>query len=153
MFIKDLLNNEEFLKIIKKSSADILYFLLENNIEFSVLCAIEKTQFNPVLPSKIRQRFKPLTLFMIAGYSFESAYIEKKRKLFIFEAGFGNDNIGSIVHISLAGIYQIVIGDEVIFINQGARLEYKKHKYDNGSLEHSAQIFLSNPDNSFLFRD
>ena len=153
MFIKDLLNNEKFLKIIKQSSADILHFLLENNIEFSVLCAIGKTQFNPVLPTEIRKRFKPLTLFMIAGYSFESAYIDKRKKVFIFEAGFGDDNVGSIVHIDLDGIYQIVIGDEVIFINQGARLEYKKHKYDNGSLEHSAQIFLSNPDNGFLFDD
>jgi hypothetical protein len=70
----------------------------------------------------------------------------------VFEAGFGADNFGSIVHVPLLSIVQIIIDEQPIFINLA---KYKKQEsteatkeIDEKGVENSMNIFLSNPDNA-----
>lgn len=91
-----------------------------------------------------------MTLFFLAGYTFESARIEND--CLVFEAGFGAENFGSIVTVPLLSIVQIIVDEQPVLINL-AKYEKKEEKVpekelDDKGVENSMNIFLSNPENS-----
>ena len=88
---------------------DILRLLKANNHHFSIWCDMRKVRFNPPLSQEIMVKFEDFGLFVLAGYTFESLEISNS-KVF-FEAGFGTDNEGSLVEVSINGIYQIISKD------------------------------------------
>ncbi len=68
----------------------------------------------------------------------------------IFEAGFGQENIGSFVSVPLSAILQIVIEETPILINLSIPKEPEEK--DNGGVEKSMEALLSNPENQKLFK-
>jgi hypothetical protein len=126
----------------------ILFFQKEQN--FGILCKIEEVSFNPELPDGMYSDFRPLTLFFLAGYTFETARIEDET--LVFEAGFGSDNFGSVVSVPLLSILQIIVDETPLFINIAIDTKEEKEEItkeeDESGVKNSMASFLANPENS-----
>ena len=144
-----ILQDIDFSNMMKSHIVDIISLLLDREEFFYILTNINSVEFNPELPSHISDSFKPITLFVIAEYTFESAYIEDG--YFIFEAGFGAENIGSIVKVPLGSIVQIMLEETPIFINLAYEMPPSYKKRDE-NIKKSTNIFLSNPENKKILK-
>lgn len=143
----NILQEDEFGFILKNHAKDLLEFFLEKNEPFGVLAKSSDLSFNPELPDDIKKNFGEFVLFMIANYTLESAFIEKDS--FIFEAGFGSENIGSLVTVPIESIFQIIVDETPIFVNLTATIKKKKSK---SSVQNSMEALLSNPENLKLLK-
>jgi len=144
-----MINDYRYKELIEGQIADLIEYLFESNRTFNVVSNIQAVSFEPALPKSISNNFKPLTLFAISGYTFESAYVEGD--FFFFEAGFGPANFASLVKIPLFAIMQVVIDDNVVFINMIASNDkYIKELDKKRTSPKSTSVFLSNPDNKDL---
>ncbi|NOQ31195.1 MAG: hypothetical protein GQ570_08745 [Helicobacteraceae bacterium] len=145
----NLIKSKTFAKLMHDNMTDILVHLFEQEQSFGVLCKIDNVTFEPHLPADITQEFRPMTLFFLAGYTFESAKIIDGALM--FEAGFGTDNLGSVVRVPLLSIMQIVIDDTPIFINLASdlslELESENTNTNDLGVKNSMDSFLSNPEN------
>lgn len=143
----DIIKSASFARLMETNVRDLLIYLFENDQNFSILCKIESVTFDPPLPKHISDEFRAMTLFFLAGYTFESARIEND--FLIFEAGFGQENIGSFVSVPLLAIVQLIVDDAPIFVNlalpreQIAPINIEK----NEGIQNSMSVFLSNPEN------
>jgi len=148
--LENVIDEPGFAKIMKNSIQDVIIHFFEKEQNFGILCKIEEVSFHPPLPQDINAEFRPLTLFFLAGYTFETARIEDE--MLIFEAGFGADNFGSVVSVPLLSIMQIIIDETPIFINLSVYKEKKsvqvKNESDESGVKNSMASFLSNPENS-----
>ncbi len=100
---------KDFENLYDSYCTQVIHLLIRNHRCFSIWCDMKEVVFTPNLPKEIAQKFRAFELFVLAGYTFESLGIHTR---FIeFEAGFGADNIGSLVRVNLKGIYQIIIKD------------------------------------------
>jgi hypothetical protein len=146
--LENIIENSEFARLMQKNIEDLimLFFTMENN--FGILCKVEDVTFEPVLPESINIEFRPLTLFFLAGYTFETARVEDD--MLIFEAGFGSENFGSVVSVPLLSIMQIIVDETPIFINLAVskRVQKQSVQHDSRGVENSMASFLSNPENS-----
>jgi len=149
--LNSIIETEKFALVMQKNIQDMIIYLFEEEQNFGVLCKIEDAVFNPELPQDVYEGFNDLTLFMLAGYTFDSARIDEG--YLIFEAGFGGDNFGSVVTVPLLSILQIIIDDIPVLINlatynveQTQIKEVTKNNKDG--IENSMSSFLSNPENS-----
>ena len=140
--MKNFFSDDVFVNLMKAHSKEIIELLFDKGIFFSILVNISEVKFNPELPEYIKKSFKPITLFAIAGYTYET--IEIDDEFLEFEAGFGSENIGSIVTVPLHSIIQILIEDTPIYINLSRKINKQKQK---SKIERSKSIFLSNPEN------
>ncbi len=93
-----------------KHCMEYLQFLSKNHLSFNLLCERDAIDFSPKLPKEIHEKFGTLVLFVLAGYTLESLMIDAKSVQ--FEAGFGPNNIGSVVQVELPGIIQILIKEK-----------------------------------------
>ncbi|RDY78601.1 hypothetical protein KVL02_02145 [Helicobacter pylori] len=93
-----------------KHCVEYLQFLSKNHLSFNLLCERDAIDFSPKLPKEIHEKFGTLVLFVLAGYTLESLMIDAKSVQ--FEAGFGPNNIGSVVQVKLPGIIQILIKEK-----------------------------------------
>lgn len=146
--LESVINDKDFGKLMQENLQNTVVHLFEKEQNFGILCKIEDISFNPPLPDDINSEFRPLTLFFLAGYTFETARIEDH--YLIFEAGFGGDNFGSVVTVPLLSIMQVIIEETPILINL-ANYESQntlKKEVDNGGVENSMASFLNNPENS-----
>ena len=146
----DVLKDRNYANLMQKHILEILSFLFETKQNFGILCKIETLSFDPELPADITSEFRPMTLFFLAGYTFESARMENDR--LIFEAGFGSDNLGSIVTVPLLGIMQVIIDETPIFVNLASPLETNNTKAQNNESaksgeKSSMEALLANPEN------
>jgi len=147
--LENVIDEKGFAQIMKKSIEDVIIHFFEREQNFGILCKIEEVDFNPALPESINSEFRPLTLFFLAGYTFETARIEDE--FLIFEAGFGSDNYGSVVTVPLLSIMQIIIDETPIFINLSVykeSVEVRKREGDDKGVKNSMASFLNNPENS-----
>jgi len=119
-----LKNLEAFREIKKRHANEILEFLLDEKEEFDILCVTSETDFNPKLPEHISSAFGDIILFSLANYTLQSAYIEKEN--LIFEAGFGEENFGSIVTVPIESILQIAKEEAPLFVNITASIPKPK---------------------------
>ena len=147
--INELLKDTTFAELLEIHAAGMIGYLLDREVEFGILCNLSGVHFDPPLPESITKSFKPLTLFMLAGYTFESAELDEHSLR--FEAGFGPDNIGSHVYVPLESIIQVIVEETVVFVNLTASIQ-KPRKAPTppehaGSMERSIQSLLANPDN------
>jgi hypothetical protein len=140
--MKMILNLPYFRDLKAKHAEEILTVLLQNDEEFSIICHREHIKFNPVLPEKITQHFTDAIVFAIANYTLQSSHILDGN--LIFEAGFGEENIGSIVTVPLDSIIQIAQDDIPLFINTAATLP-KEDKPKNP--------FAANPRNKKFIKE
>ncbi|MBN2896717.1 MAG: hypothetical protein JXK05_12590 [Campylobacterales bacterium] len=149
----DVVNNAGYGNMMRKHIQDLLIYLFENEQNFGILCKIDYLRFEPELPRHISSEFRPMTLFFLAGYTFESAHIEQDELL--FEAGFGPENIGSFVTVPLLSIMQIIIDETPIFINLAQprliRTASTPSESEEG-IKNSMQALLSNPENQKFFK-
>lgn len=146
----DVLKDRKYANLMQKHIVDILAHLFETEQNFGILCKIETLSFEPDLPSDITSEFRPMTLFFLAGYTFESARLGKDT--LSFEAGFGSDNLGSVVTVPLLGIMQIIIDETPIFVNLASPVENDQTKAKNneslkGGEQSSMEALLANPEN------
>ncbi len=93
-----------------KHCMEYLQFLSKNHLSFNLLCERDAIDFSPRLPKEIHEKFGSLVLFVLAGYTLESLMIDTQSVQ--FEAGFGPNNIGSVVQVELPGIIQILIKEK-----------------------------------------
>ena len=139
---KGFLADYEFSELMVFHQRDIIEMLLSKGMFFSILTHIDEISYEPLLPEEISDNFKPITLFVISEYTFESCSVDDDN--LYFEAGFGHQNVGSYVTIPLNSIVQILLEDTPIFINLAIR---QKKKEKDTNIEASTNIFLSNPKN------
>jgi len=148
--LENVIDEAGFAKIMKKSIQDIIIHFFETEQNFGILCKIEEVSFDPVLPESINSEFRALTLFFLAGYTFETAKIEDG--YLTFEAGFGADNYGSVVSLPLLSIMQIIIDETPVFINLSVYKDKEERQAvgikDESGVENSMASFLNNPENS-----
>ena len=146
--LENVIDEIGFAKIMNKSIEDIIIHFFDKEQNFGILCRIEEVEFSPALPPEINAEFRALTLFFLAGYTFETARIENG--MLIFEAGFGGENIGSVVTLSLLSIMQIIVDETPIFINLSVYKDAIEKEEESGTkgIQNSMESFLSNPENS-----
>jgi len=146
--IQSFLQDYDFSELMVFHQRDIIDMLLQKGVFFSILTHIDEITFEPVLPPEISEGFKPITLFVISEYTFESCTVDEEN--LYFEAGFGEQNVGSYVTIPLNSIVQIVLEDTPIFINLSLR---QKRRVKDTNIKKSTNIFLSNPENKRFIKD
>ena len=146
--LENVIEDKEFALLMQKNLQELIIHFFEKEQNFGILCKIEEASFEPNLPDSIESEFRPLTLFFLAGYTFETARIEDG--MLVFEAGFGSENFGSIVSVPLLSIMQVIVDETPIFINLSTYREKSvvKKEVDKGGVENSMASFLSNPENS-----
>lgn len=148
--LENVIDEKGFAQIMKRSIQDVIIHFFELEQNFGILCKIEEIHFEPELPEDISSEFRPLTLFFLAGYTFDTAKIEDD--MLIFEAGFGSDNFGSVVSVPLLSIMQIIVDETPVLINLSVYKEkesrVKENHNDDKGIENSMASFLNNPENS-----
>ena len=150
--LNKIIHDAAFAEVMQNNIQETLIYFFENDKSFGVLCNIDEVSFEPALPENVSSAFHPMTLFFLAGYTFDTARIVDN--CLVFEAGFGADDFGSITTVPLLSIMQIIIDETPVLINLAT---YKKessniiNESDNRGVENSMNSFLSNPENSKFF--
>ncbi len=146
--IDQLLDSKSFGNLMKKHLYEVMELLIKDGVEFSVAAEIEHLSFSPELPDELVEKFASISLFVLAGYTYESLVLEKN--YITFEAGFGSENIGSFVTIPILAIRHILIDDLVISVNMATFRDDKT--IDKSEIEHSMGVFLNNPENEKIIK-
>ncbi|WP_456323328.1 hypothetical protein [Hydrogenimonas sp.] len=147
----DLIKEEEFGQMMEEHIKDMLLYLLEKDQPFGLLCNLEHVSFDPPLPEEIASALPEVTLFMVAGFTFESFQVEE-RTLF-FEAGFGPENFGSIVTMPILAVLQLLVEETPLLINMAQPIPKKvTAQKDDSGIQSSLESFLSNPENRKFFK-
>ncbi len=139
--IKNIIEDEEYKLLIEKQIKETVVFLLKKNQEFSITANIEPITFNPELPSVIKNQMHKFSLFTLSNYTYTTVQIDND--YLSFEAGFGNENFGSVVKIPLYAIFQIVVDESILYINSVATVD----KFNKNLKKNSFNVFKSNPNN------
>lgn len=152
--LQEVVSSKQFIKLMNKHIEELLYLLFESNQNFGILCKIKHVTFDPELPEEIVDEFREMTLFFLAGYTFESSIIEDDALK--FEAGFGKENIGSIVTVPLLSIVQIIVDETPIFVNMASPTESQLQldpapEEQGDAMKNSMAAFLSHPENQKFF--
>ena len=147
----NLFQTPEYRRLIQTHIFQTIDYLFQKNQEFALACEIKYITFNPELPSDIKESFEETVLFILSGYTFESAQLEDAH--FLFEAGFGSDNFGSTVSVPLLAIKQIFVGDNPIVINLAQPvIEREEIKEESATKQSSMEALLNNPENKKLLK-
>lgn len=147
----NLFQTPEYRTLIQTHIFQTIDYLFQKNQEFALACEIKYITFNPELPSDIKESFEDTVLFILSGYTFESAQLENNH--FSFEAGFGSENFGSTVSVPLLAIKQIFVGDNPILINLAQpAIEREEIKEESPSKQSSMEALLNNPENKKLLK-
>ncbi len=141
----NLFQTPEYRALMEDHISKTIGYLFSKDQEFAIACEIRDVTFTPELPENILETFKDSVLFIISGYAYESAKLENG--YFTFEAGFGEDNFGSIVSVPLLGIKQVFLGDHPIVLNM-ANPETKQETSQKSSME----ALMRNPENKKLLK-
>lgn len=144
-----LFRTPEYHALMQEHISKTIEYLFKKEQEFAIACEVKYISFSPELPLSIKGTFDHTVLFILSGFTFESA--ELKEGDFLFEAGFGNDNFGSVVSVPLLAIRQIFVGDNPIVINFSDPLP-KEKKESTASKKSSMEALLNNPENKKLLK-
>ncbi len=142
------LENSKYKALMKEHILATVEYLFEANQEFGVACETSNVNFEPDLPSKLKESLPEITLFMLANYSFETASIDAH--YISFEAGFGSENFASLVHIPLLAIKQLFVDEYPILIN--VTTEKKEEEPEENEPIDSMAALLNNPENAKLLK-
>lgn len=142
--LQDLLSDPDFSQEMKRHVRDVLEILLKKGTNFSILTNLAEVEFEPALPEDIQTTFKPITMFVLAGYTFESCIVDEWSMS--FEAGFGSENFGSLVSVPLLSILQIIVDETPVLINLSVDTQEKSSSTSKG-VKRSMEALLSNPEN------
>jgi hypothetical protein len=151
--LEKIIKDKEFASLMQKNIEDTLIYLFQKQEHFGILCKVADATFNPPLPEDMTVEFRSLTLFLLAGYTYETAHMSDG--FLVFEAGFGEDNFGSVVSVPLLSILQVLLDETPILINLATyqkEIVLSEEPVDNKGVANSMQSFLSNPENSKFFK-
>ena len=151
--LENVIEDSDFALMMQRNIEDLIIHFFEREQNFGILCKIEDVSFEPALPQSINAEFRPLTLFFLAGYTFETARIIGDS--LVFEAGFGSENFGSLVSVPMLSIMQVIIDETPVLINLATykHIQEIDTKVDTNGVENSMASFLSNPENSKFIKD
>jgi len=141
----NLFQTPEYKALMQEHITKTISYLFSKDQEFAIACEIKYIDFNPVLPKEILEGFKDTVLFVLSGYTYESAKLEGD--YFVFEAGFGHENFGSSVTVPLLAIKQVIVGEHPIVLNLAQPTPKKELSKKN-----SMEALLSNPENQKLLK-
>ena len=142
----DMIKEPQFQEMMESHIVETLHYLLDREQPFGILCNLEYVAFDPPLPEEIAANLREVTLFMIAGYTFESFEIEGHA--IVFEAGFGPDNFGSVVSMPILAVLQVLVEETPILLNMAQpRPEIPEPETEDEGVKSSLESFLSNPEN------
>ena len=146
--LENVIEDTDFAMMMQRNIEDMVIHLFDKEQNFGILCKIEDVSFEPILPQNVNAEFRPLTLFFLAGYTFETARIMDDS--LVFEAGFGSENFGSLVSVPLLSIMQVIVDETPVLINLATYKHTQKidTKIDKNGVQNSMSSFLSNPENS-----
>ena len=148
----NLLQTPEYRTLIQSHIFETINYLLSKDQEFALACEMKYVTFTPELPADIKDSFDDTVLFILSGYTFESAQLNDE--YFSFEAGFGSENFGSTVSLPLLAIKQLFVGDNPIVINLADPvIESEKKKEESASKKSSMEALLKNPENKKLLKN
>ena len=148
----NLLQTPEYRTLIQSHIFETITYLFNKNQEFALACEVKYITFTPELPADIKDSFEDTVLFILSGFTFESAQLNKE--YFSFEAGFGSENFGSTVSVPLLAIKQLFVGDNPIVINlANPVIESEKKKEVSASKKSSMEALLKNPENKKLLKN
>ncbi|WP_169754174.1 hypothetical protein [Campylobacter curvus] len=146
--IEEILDDEKFALLMKMHVYECIDFLLQRNINFSIMANLPLVSFEPELPAEIKAGFNmPVIIFTLAGYTFESTRLSEDS--ISFEAGFGAQDYASLVSLPLGAIVQILVENSPILVN------FSIHKSKTAHKDHtkkSISAFMSNPQNKDIFK-
>lgn len=150
-----LFESQIYRSIMADHIGNIISAMLDNNMEFRILCHKENISFEPELPDRITNTMGDMTLFDISNYSFESAVLTSGE--FHFGAGFGSENIGTTVSIPILSIAQIFLGEIPIVLNFTTQnkeedKEIAEEEMVDRKIDNSMNALLNNPNNQNLLK-
>lgn len=151
----NLFQTPEYRELMQAHIKQTISYLFSKDQEFGLACEIKHISFNPELPTQIKDTFQDTVLFIMSGYTLESAQLENN--YFSFEAGFGSDNFGSTVVVPLLAIKQVIIGEHPIVLNLANPVidngsEGKGSLSVKASNNASMEALLKNPENKKLLK-
>ena len=141
----NLFQTPEYKSLMGEHIYKTIDYLFSKDQEFAIACEIKHVTFDPELPSNIKETFKETVLFILSGYTFETAKLEEE--YFYFEAGFGDENFGSTVKVPLLAIKQLFMDDHPIVLNLANPSEKKVTSSKN-----SMEALMNNPENKKLLQ-
>ena len=144
----NLFQTPEYKKLMEEHIEKTIGYLFNKNQEFALACEIKYVSFTPELPSEIKETFNETVLFVLSGYTYETAKLEEE--YFYFEAGFGADNFGSTVAVPILAIKQVFVGDHPIVLNLAEPVN--KEEVSDVSKKSSMEALLNNPENKKLIK-
>jgi hypothetical protein len=139
--INDIIESEEYKQLVEIQLKETILFLLNKNQEFSITANIEPISFDPELPKTIKDQMHKFSLFILSNYTYTTVQVDNE--YVSFEAGFGNENFGSVVKIPLHAVFQIVVDESILYINSLATVE----KFNKNLKKNSFNVFKNNPNN------
>ena len=147
---KALFQTPQYHTLIQKHISEMIEYLFSQNQYFAVACEIKHTTFTPPLPSEIQNSFNQTVLFVLSGYTFESAILNEG--FFSFEAGFGADNFGSTVSVPLLAIKQIFVEESPVILNFAEIPKTLSKPTKSTISKNSMEALLKNPKNKKLLK-
>lgn len=151
LMLEKFLESDIFVHLMRVHVNETIDLLLQEGVHFSILVNLDGVYFEPEPPKEVTDTFKPIISFALSGYTFESAKVYDN--ILQFEAGFGRDNIGSLVNVHLDKILQISIDKTPILINLSIPKQIdedeqiQEEKEDDEGIDKSMKAMLSNPEN------
>lgn len=151
--IVDIIEDISYKNLIENQIYELVEYLINKNIEFSVTANINGVEFNPAIPETIYKNFPQFTMFSLMNYTYET--LELHEDHIFFEAGFGEENFGSKVKVPLFAIFQVIVDESILFINPTATVKKYFVKKDTVKAEdqktRSMNAFKLNNKNKDLF--
>ncbi len=145
MMTINLFQTPEYRALMQEHIYKTIAYLFSKDQDFAIACEVKHVTFDPPLPQEILDSFQDTVLFVLNGYTYESARLDESK--FGFEAGFGSENFGSNVSMPLLAIKQVIVGEHPIVLN----LAHPAPKVTL-SQKNSMEALLSNPENQKLLK-
>jgi len=139
--IQNIIESEDYKNLVEKQICENILFLLEKNQEFSITANIGPITFTPELPKVIKEQMHKFSLFILSNYTYSTIQVDDE--FLSFEAGFGNENFGSVVKIPLHAVFQIIVDESILYLNSVATVE----KFNKNLKKNSFDVFKNNPNN------
>lgn len=140
----NIIEDVKYKNLTKKHVKEICDFLLDKQQEFSIVANTNATTFKPELPLHIKNNLQEFSLFTLSNYTYSTVVVDED--IISFEAGFGNENFGSVVSVPLESVFQIILDEDILYINPVATVE--KFNTIRNEENRSMNVFRNNPNNS-----
>ncbi len=142
--IQSIITNKKYKELTSKQVKELLGFLQEREEEFALTANLDGITFTPEIPKTIKRHFTKFTLFALANYTLES--LELHDGYITFEAGFGEENFGSVCKIPYYAIFQLSVDNSILYINPTATVDkyFMSEKEEIAQMKRSRSAFTLN---------